>query len=342
MRRIAIYIGILILVVFSIPMIFTKRLQNTVAELEQQKEQENTVNKTIEQVQVVENNYNYKDYATLKLLHIKTNEIETVNLDEYLCHVVSAEMPVDFNEEALKAQAVVARTYTIYKIMNNNKKHGEADICDSSSCCQAWITKEDRLARWEENLRQSNWNKIVNAVNSTQGKIIMYEGKPINAFFHSNSGGKTEVPINVWGGSGYPYLQVVETSGEDAYTQYYSEVELEKKEFEDKIRKKHSNLVIDFNQADCVKIIENTDGGRVRTLKVGNLNLSGVEIRTILGLKSANFTIEIKENTIKFTVIGYGHGVGMSQTGADAMAKQGSNYQEIIKHFYSNVEIVDM
>ena len=251
-------------------------------------------------------------------------------------------MPADFSEEALKSQAVVARTYTIYKIMNNNKKHGEADICDNSNCCQAWITKEDRLARWDENLRESNWNKIVNAVNSTQGKIITYENKPINAFFHSNSGGKTEVPINVWGGSGYPYLQVVETSGEDAYTQYYSEIELNKKEFEEKIRKKHADLIIDFNKADCIQIAENTDGGRVRTLKVGNLNLSGVEIRTILGLKSANFTVEVKESTIKFSVIGYGHGVGMSQTGADAMAKQGSNYEEIIKHFYAGVEIVDM
>ena len=121
-------------------------------------------------------------------------------------------MPADFSDEALKAQAVVARTYTIYKITSEAKKHEQADICDSSSCCQAWISKEDRLARWDESLRDSNWNKIVNAVNSTKGKIITYENKPINAFFHSNSGGTTEIPINVWGGSGYPYLQVVETS----------------------------------------------------------------------------------------------------------------------------------
>ena len=126
-------------------------------------------------------------------------------------------------------------------------KHEGADICDDSSCCQAWISKEDRLAKWEENLREENWNKIRYAVNGTQGKIITYEGKPINAFFHSNSGGKTETTVNVWGGSGYPYLQAVETAGEDAYTQYSSEVTYTKQTFTDKIKEKHSNFEINFD-----------------------------------------------------------------------------------------------
>lgn len=197
MKKIFIYIIILIQIVFLIPILFTRRFESK----EVGSKTENTV---------IENNYDYKQYATIKLLHTKTNTVEEVALDEYLYHVVSAEMPVDFEVEALKAQAVVARTYTMYKILN--KKHQEADICDSSNCCQAWISKEDRLARWDENLRESNWNKIVNVVNATKGKIITYENRPINAFFHSNSGGTTEVPINVWGGSGYPYLQVVETA----------------------------------------------------------------------------------------------------------------------------------
>lgn len=340
MKKLGLYIFILVLVIFLIPIIFTKKIQNTSVEPKQQEEQKSQEHEEVQKI--TENNYDYKKYATVKLLHTKNNEIEAVKLDEYLYNVVSAEMPADFEEEALNAQAVVARTYTIYKIMNNQKKHGEADICDSSNCCQAWISKEDRLARWDESVRQSNWNRIVNAVNNTQGKIITYENKPINAFFHSNSGGKTEAPINVWGGSGYPYLQAVETSGEDAYTQYYSEIELTKNEFAEKIRQKHSNLSIDFNNEDCVKILEITEGERVKTLKVGNLNLSGVEIRTILGLKSANFTVEMYADKIKFSVKGYGHGVGMSQTGADALAKQGKKYEDIIKHFYVGVEIIDM
>ena len=149
---------------------------------------------------VEESTYDYKKYDTIKLLHQNNDKIEEIGLDEYLYGVVSGEMPASFEEEALKAQAVVARTYTIYKIVNNDGKHKDADICDSPSCCQAWISKEDRLERWKEEEREEYWNKIVNAVNSTQGKIITYEGKPINAFFHSNSGGKTELPVDVWGG----------------------------------------------------------------------------------------------------------------------------------------------
>ncbi len=207
LRKILLYLIVLIQIMFLIPILFTKKFdtRETIAE-----NKDNNITNTVSQL--VENNYDYKNYSTIKLLHTSTNEVVEVPLDEYLYHVVSAEMPADFSEEALKAQTVVARTYTLYKITSQDKKHVGADICDSASCCQAWISKEDRLARWDENLRQSNWNKIVNCVNSTKGKIITYEGKPINAFFHSNSGGTTEMPINVWGGSGYPYLQVVETA----------------------------------------------------------------------------------------------------------------------------------
>lgn len=207
MRKLFLYLIILIQMIFLIPIIFTKKFEVK----QTSSNAENSIENNLEN-NVTENDYDYKSYSTIKLLHNSSNSVEEVNLDEYLYNVVSAEMPVDFNIEALKAQAIVARTYTIYKLTNNSKKHENADICDSASCCQAWISKEDRLAKWDENLRDSNWEKIVNAVNSTQGKIITYEGKPINAFFHSNSGGTTEIPINVWGGSGYPYLQVVETA----------------------------------------------------------------------------------------------------------------------------------
>ena len=132
--------------------------------------------------------FNYGDYTNIKLLHTENGEIEELPLDVYLYGVVSGEMPADFELEALKAQAIVARTYTIFKIMTGSKhKDQNADICDSSLCCQAWISKENRLARWSEDKRESNWQKIENSVNSTIGKVILYEGQPINAFFHSNS-----------------------------------------------------------------------------------------------------------------------------------------------------------
>jgi stage II sporulation protein D len=247
-------------------------------------------------------------------------------------------MPASYEIEALKAQAVVARTYTKYK--EKEKKHDNADICDSSLCCQAWISKENRFARWDETERESNWEKIVEAVNSTAGKYIVYEGEPINALFHSNSAGMTEIPINVWGGS-YPYLQSVETSGEEAYSTYSSEVQISKDELIQKMLEKYSKFEIDFSDDDCMRILEYNESGRVKNLKVGNINLSGVEARSIFGLKSAKFEFMIEGDYIKFLSLGYGHGVGLSQSGSDSLAKQGLNYEEIIHHYYKNVEIIE-
>lgn len=345
MKKIVVYVLVLVILTFIIPFFFTRVTveSNTLKNVDngEDKENQNKANEQILNNSEMDNTpYDYKKYNTIKLLHSKTNTIEEIPLDEYLYGVVSAEMPVDFDMEALKAQAIVARTYTIYKIEQNQSKHGDAHICDNSACCQAWITKEDRFARWDEDKREENWNKIVLAVNQTKGRIITYNGKPINAFFHSNSGGSTEAPVNVWGGSGYPYLQTVETAGEEGYSQYSSELEISKEDFILKMKEKYNDFNIDFNRQDCIKVIDYTSGGRIKTIKIGNHNLSGVEVRTIYGLKSANFTVEINDK-IKFNVTGYGHGVGMSQTGADSLAKQGYGCEDIIKHFYTGVEIAD-
>lgn len=291
MKKLTVLIIISVLIIFLIPIIFVKRKNISV----------NNENKDkIEELEVEK--YNYSDFSKIKLLHNKTNQVEEVNLDEYIANVVSAEMPVKYEIEALKAQAVVARTYTIYKI-TVSKKHKEADICDSSTCCQAWISKEDRLNKWKKEEARDNWNKIIKAVNETKGKIITYNGKPINAFFHSNSGGKTEIPFYVWGGEGYPYLQVVETAGEEDYSQYKSEVVISKDELKEKIKEKHEEFEIDYNDENCISIDERDTSNRIVTVKIGNLKLSGVEVRSILGLRSANFQISIDKDNIKFEVI---------------------------------------
>ena len=238
-------------------------------------------------------------------MHKATNEVEEVPLEEYICNVVSSEMPADYELEALKAQAIVARTYTIYKM--NNKKHEEADICDSSSCCQAWLSKEDRLAKWPEDKRDENWNKRVKCVNETRGLIITYNDDPINAFFHSNSGGSTELPKDVWGGENYPYLQVVQTAGEEGYKQYSSEVSFTYDELINKLKEKYSDISIDFEKNDEIKILEYTESGRAKTIKFGNHEVSGVETRTLLGLKSTNVEIAKVDGKIWFYVKGYGH-----------------------------------
>ena len=313
MKKLSIYIFILILITFAIPIIFTKSFevnkevaniddnkeiitkdensQNSYNNKENEKNVENTEIKNSEKElnnieensnQVLENtsSYDYKEYNFVKLLHTDTNIVEELPLDEYLYGVVSAEMPANFEKEAIKAQSIVARTYTVYKIKQNNGKHEGADICDDSSCCQAWISKEERLNKWEEDVREDNWNKIVSGVEETKGKIITFEGEPINAFFHSNSGGTTELPANVWGGTNYPYLQSVETSGEDGYTQYYSEVSLSKEELIQKMKNNYSDFFINFENNDEIKILEYTDGRRVKTIKIGNKNLSRSRSKT--------------------------------------------------------------
>ena len=329
MKKILKYVLIFIFIIIVLPNLCTKK---------RKKQNVQTSETTEEEKQEIEK-YDYSKYKTIKLYHAKTSQIEELSLDDYLYGVVSSEMPASFEKEALKAQAIVARTYTIYQITKSKGKHGDADICDDYKCCQAWISKEDRLAKWSENEAEANWNKIVEAVDSTQGKIITYNGSPIDAFFHSNSGGTTETASNVWGGDNFPYLQSVQTSGEDGYTQYSSEVEFSQSEFIDKIKTKHPDFEIDFNDNSCVQILEYTESGRIRTIKFGNIQIAGTEARTLLGLKSTNFSFEIVDGKIKFKVLGYGHGVGMSQTGADSMAKAGGSAEEIIKHFYSGVEI---
>lgn len=324
MKRLIAWVIIIISISFLLPAVLTQKFS--------------FVESSAESTEEIKQGYTYQNYGKVKLLHTQTGQIEKLDMDEYLLGVVCSEMPVDYDLEALKAQAIVARTYTVYLIQNGGKHEG-ADICDSSNCCQAWISKEKRFERWEESKREENWEKIKNAVNSTKGKVIKYDGKIIKAFFHANSGGKTENVSVVWGGADLPYLQSVETSGENNYSQYSSEIEISKSEFEAKIKSTHPEFTINYEEENCIEIKEYTSGNRVKTIKIGNIELSGVELRTILGLRSANFSFEINGDNIKFFVTGYGHGVGMSQTGADSLAKQGMLCEDIIKHFYTGVSI---
>ena len=342
MKKFLLYLLGFVFVVFILPIICTtpNKEQEVVANITEENTEMQSTNNT-ENNNVQNQNYdeNYLKYQTIRLLHTETGQIEELSMDEYLYGVVAAEMPASYEVEALKAQAIVARTYTIYQAMNSVGKHENADICDNYACCQAWISKEERFASWDPNEAEANWQKIVDCVNATTGRIITYNGQPINAFFHSNSGGTTEASLNIWGGIDYPYLKSVETSGEDGYSQYSSEVTISKEDLENKMKEKYQDFEIDFSDENCVQILKYTSSNRVKTIKIGNKEIAGTEARTILGLKSTNFTFSFDGSNFTFSVVGNGHGVGMSQTGADSMAKNGSNYEEIIKHFYTGVEI---
>ena len=337
-KSIVTYLTIFIVVIFVLPALFTRKTLN-VSNLISKKETSNVPTDVDDSKEKNTTKYDYKSYSTIKLYHQDSKQIEEIPMDQYLYGVVSTEMPANYEIEALKAQAIVARTYTLYQIVKVTKKHDGADICDKSSCCQAWISKEDRFAKWAENERESNWSKIVQAVDETSGKIITYNGEPIDAFFHANSGGKTESASNVWGGENLPYLQSVETSGEDGYSGYNTELTLSKDELKEKLKQVYPDIEINLENHEEIKILEYTESGRVRNIKIGNTVVAATKLRSCLGLRSTFFDVKINGEMITFYVTGYGHGVGMSQTGADSLAKQGYTAEDIIKHFYTGVEI---
>jgi len=248
-----------------------------------------------------------------------TKDIVELELEEYLKGVVFAEMPTSFSLEALKAQAVAARTYTIKKLSNSNH------ICNNPSHCQAW----------KDPTESYDYEKISRAVSETYSEKLTYLGEPIEAFFHSSSGGKTENSENVWS-SAKPYLISVESPGEEKImSNFYSKEEITYEKLKNKINNyKDKNLITTKKLKNKIEILSKTDGNRVKEIKIQNAILSGTEIRNILNLRSANFEIELKEKSIIFKVSGYGHGVGMSQWGAEVMARNGSNYKEILYHYY--------
>lgn len=282
----------------------------------------------------------------------RTQKGMTLGLEEYLVGVVGAEMPVIFDIEALKAQAVAARTYTLKRLQSfgatPNEAHPQYDLCTDHTHCQAWISKEDRIQAWKEDKNLglldhvTLWNKLVDSVASTMGEVITYDGDLIDPLFHSTSGGKTENSEDYFTAR-VPYLRSVDSGYEDASPHLLTKATMTIKEFIDKLKKEYPDIKIDGKKIEKeIRILDHTEGGKIRRIQIGNKTLSGREAREALGLKSSDFTVEVKGNTMTFHVVGYGHGVGMSQFGADGMAKQGSDYKAILKHYYQGVELVNI
>jgi len=267
------------------------------------------------------------------------DQVVTMNTSQYLKEVVSAEMPAAFNDEALKAQAVAARTYLLNR-MNVHKngtevpEHKGADICTDATHCKAWISEADRRASWGGEA-DGNWQKIANAVDATAGVIITYNNQPISAVFHSTSSGHTENAKDVWGGD-VPYLVSVTSDGEDQSPRYKSESDLSLEEFKQIGNKEIQN--VDWNKGVIGKIVR-SDAGGIISIEVGGVQLKGTTFRTIYGLRSTNVDVIVENDRVKMNVTGFGHGVGMSQYGANYLAGQGKNYVEILKTYYTGVEV---
>lgn len=255
-----------------------------------------------------------KTYVTL----YRKNNTLTIELEEYIVGVVGAEMPASFNKEALKAQAVLARTYALKSIKNNTR------LTDSSST-QNYKSVDELKNMWNTSFN-TYYQKIVSAVNETKGIVLTYKGDLIEAVYHSTSNGKTEDAVNVWGNS-FPYLVSVESNYDNTNPSFLKDQFISYAEISNKLS---MNINIDTN----FEILSKTIGDRVDVIKINDVSYSGVEVRSLLGLRSADFSIIKNENGVVFQTKGYGHGVGMSQYGANGMAKNGYNYSQILSHYY--------
>ena len=254
----------------------------------------------------------------------------TMELEEYICCVVLAEMPADFEMEALKAQSVVARTYTCRRL--NNPKHDSANVCTEPSCCQAYLSCESFL---ENGGTQQSVEKVQAAVLDTAGQALFYGGDFIEATYFSCSGGKTEDALAVWG-SDVPYLQSVSSPGEEKATHYTDTVTFSVAEFCEKLNI-HSDDLYHFG----IESITYTEGGGVATIDIGGKTYTGTSVRQKLGLRSTAFVMTWAGETVTVTTKGFGHRVGMSQYGAEAMAAQGADYVSILEHYYQGATLSD-
>lgn len=268
--------------------------------------------------------------AEKAILVLHEAEVTEMDLDDYLVSVVLCEMPASFEQEALKAQAVVARTYAL-RHAQKSKKHEDAAVCTDSGCCQGYISEKDYLA---DGGTEEKIEKVRSAVEQTKDLVLVYDNALIDATYFSCSGGMTEDAVAVWGRD-VPYLQSTESPGEEIATHYTDTVQLSSEEFAEK-------LGIDTNSSPStwLQSIAYTSGGGVDTARICGKEFKGTELRKLLSLRSTAFVMTVLGNTVTITTKGFGHRVGMSQYGAQAMALEGNHYEQILTHYYTGVELV--
>lgn len=256
-------------------------------------------------------------------------EVRMMELEEYLLGVVLAEMPASFHEEALKAQAVASRSYTLRCCMGAGN-HKEGYICTSSGCCQAYISPEDYIGRGG---RWANVQRVWRALQDTRGEVLLYAGQLVLATYFSCSGGSTESALTVFGVD-YPYLQAVQSPGEEGFGSYHHSVTFTAEEFTNAL-----GLKLAGEPQTWFGEIVQTSGGGVDSIYIGGAMFDGGRLKNLLGLRSTNFNVSVSEEGITFETFGFGHRVGMSQYGALAMAESGKSYVEILLHYYVGTQI---
>lgn len=291
----------------------------------------NKENKKAEQSEIEEAPSSQLD-VDVGVYRSQSEQVETLPLEEYLVGVVAAEMPAEFELEALKAQSLAARTYTVQKLMNraNAGLPAGADITDTVND-QVYLSEKELKEQWG---KEYEWKikKVKDAVKKTEGQILTYKNKPIDATFFSTSNGYTENSESVWSNS-IPYLKSVESHWDTKSPKFKNQKMVSVSEFEQK-------LDVNISQsADVGNIISKTPGKRVDYVQVGNKKIAGTVVRNKLNLSSADFTWKRENDHIVIETKGYGHGIGMSQYGANGMAMEGKSYKDIVTHYYTGVAI---
>jgi stage II sporulation protein D len=282
----------------------------------------------------------------ISVYNTRDNIIQTMNLDEYLVGVVAAEMEAWFSIEALKAQAIAARTYALGRAVGKYGSHMErhfgAHVCTDSNHCQAWIPKE-LYSKWYPGAEvEENWAKIEQAVYETSGLILTYEGEIINPLYHANSGGITEDIEEVWSSvKPVPYLQSVYSEGEEDYSSFEKKVILSGEKVREVLMREYPDIVFLGPVSEDVQVVRNTGSERVKEIRIGSITIPGTKFRELFSLASTQMEIQfIKDDEMEITTYGFGHGVGMSQCGADTLAQKGKDFQYILEYYYTGVEIV--
>lgn len=276
----------------------------------------------------------------------QSKTVEQIPLEDYVKGVIAGEMPADFEEEALKAQAVAARTYAISKVSawqqgRQPSEHPGAALCDSTHC-QVYRSAEELRALKSDEWMESGWKKVSQAAEETAGQVMYYQGELVDQpLFHSSSGGKTENSEAVFA-SAVPYLRSVASPYEQEATHQNEVTAISASELSKKLKAAYPAKNIGTVAASGVVITGRSEGGRVEKIQVGGAVFTGRQIREALGLPSANFTVGAENGKVTFVTVGYGHGVGMSQYGANGMAQKGSDYKAILTHYYSGVSVEPM
>lgn len=313
LKRFILFIFIFIIIIFSLPLLVINLDKSFSKEFEN----------------LEENN------LKIKLYRHETDNVEEIDLEKYLEGVLVAEMPAKFDMEALKAQAVASRTYAVSKILSENKIHNVADVCDTVHS-QAYIDEEDYENKFGSKVDEYI-SKIRKALDETRGEVLFYNGNIVkNALYFAVSSGVTEEASEVFSFS-EPYLKSVDSKFDQDAPNASKEYVFKEKEFLNKINDNYENANV--KNFDDIEIVDYTTSGSIEKIRLGNEVIRGLDFRYLFGLNSSNILMEKKGEDIVINVKGYGHGVGLSQWGAGKMAELGYSYDEILKHYYTGVEI---